>query len=203
MSECKTSPETLVPKTKDLNTFLDRFNDSNLFQFGCEDTQSGKSLSGIDEYRKSVLKRVQDPSKVENQEILDNYMETDEAKQLILIFTKKELGFQYEEGKLPKEVDEAFSDYREHVKFLKSEKASAFAKSLGTQGRQALVKERDQQRQFLHGQAAKSLNEAGLLSSFRMARTLARIMLSSVGLDSLEEIQADEQARYKLLAGNK
>ncbi|MFH1601506.1 MAG: hypothetical protein ABIB61_00945 [Candidatus Shapirobacteria bacterium] len=204
MSEQETREHKEIESTTDLGEFVNRFYESKVFKDGFYNSLSRTNIEGYSQYREVVLSRVASlDEKVDEKEVFDTFLETDQAKQLLLAFAQNDLKFEYDPDQCTPKVKTAFTTYQNAIRAMESSRYKALASDAlcGGADSKERIEEADQLRQHRHNRLATALQESGIVASYRMARTLARIMMVSIDMDTFDSIQADEKIRFKILAG--
>lgn len=194
----------LIPEEKDPRVFVRRFMESKLFKQGCCG-DDGSNISGFDGYKKAIEDRRSKMigsvgEDLTNDEILDVFLDTDQAKVLMILFGRDVLHLKYDEQQYPKNVAGVIEEYRAFLRMIGSDRKKLELDALPVDMRRTEMKDLDNGRQFRHERAAKSLESAGIAPSQRLGRVMVRLLMVSTGDDTFDILQNDETKRYERLA---
>lgn len=184
--------------TDDPREFIERFLASEVFLKGRKDDRLGRpKLRGFEEYKADLeIKGIEEPER----EVLKVFLESDDAKLLLLRFAKYNLMLEYNPSKFDRRINGVFELYSAAVERISHPRTELKIASLPTtEWRQEEMGKLDTARQFRHNQLMKALVEEGYCPTERLARSMARIMLISVGKDTFEIAQQDEMLRFRRL----
>ncbi len=199
-SETKKSDKEFLAKevTSSPKEFIDKFFESELFLKGEHgDVKGGPELRGLEDYKKELVNRGVSAGEEEIQRV---FCDMSDTKLLLLHFAKRELMLKYDESKFNKGVNDTFEMYRAVVKRNNSPRTKLNLKSMPDYLGEKSVEEMDSERQFRHFKVINALVDEGYVPSEPMARAIARVMLISIGEDTFERAQSDEELRFKRLA---
>ncbi len=195
----KSNKEFLAKEvTSSPKEFIDRFFESNLFLKGRHNDLSGRpELRGLDDFKNELKERKVTESE---EDVMRVFQGMSDAKLLLLHFAKYELMLKYDSKEFDTQVNGTFERYRAVVKKIDSPRTEEELNAMPEEFKGKTMEEMDSERQFRHFKVINALIDGGHVSSEPMARAMARIMLISIGEDTFERAQSDEELRFKRLA---
>lgn len=180
-------PKPEIPTSDDPKVFFSAFKESEFYS---------KSYS-------ERLQKLSPSPDVTEQEQVAAFDETEVAKIAMLDFAQKEMHFKFNSKNFDDDTIEAIDDYVYTVKHHK--KILTKHDVMGGGGREAdkeAIMEADRYRSRMHDKVAEVLKEKGYVSSDKLGRTMARLILIDVGLDNYDNAGLNDYERLrKLIAG--
>ncbi len=187
-----------VETVSDPILFFEKFYNSENFFTGVH--SENINIQGLNDFKERVQNRV--ASDVTDDEIRNAYLDSDDAKLLMLNFAQTSCHFKWEPSQCSKEVNLAYMRYSNFLRKMQSYKHSISLHEESDLDRRERILDDDIQRQVLHSATAKVLQDEHLAPSYRLARAFARIMLIGDNLDTYDGVQLDETERFKRLANS-
>ncbi len=169
-------PKPELQREDDPRKYMQAFQSSDAYTSAFERFYAGKALAP-------------DVTESEKREVFES---GESGKDALLDFAQNDLRFTYNPDKFDSETKEALGDYiatvKDYIKIIRS-------------GSQDEIISADIYRSTLHNKAAKILADNGYVSSDKLGRTLARIILIDKGLDTFENAGISDLQRLKRQMG--
>ncbi len=169
-------PKAEIPKEDNPRKYIQTFQSSAAYTSAFDRFYEGKKLAP-------------DVTELEKREAFEG---GESGKEALLDFAQHTLKFSYNPEKFDQETSNSLNEYIATVRdFFK----------IYRNGTQDEIMGADNYRSVMHNRAAKTLSDNGYVSSDKLGRTLARIILIEKGLDTFENASVSDIERVRKQMG--